>query len=89
MLENIYKKIENGIEKKKLQLKVLRKFFAIISTSIVLISIFIPVVFLKGDTAKLFEELAITIIGAIFFNDSISNLNTNALFKNFRCEKTE
>ena len=47
-------------------------FFAIISTSIVLISIFIPVVFLKGDTAKLFEELAITIIGAIFFSTIVS-----------------
>ena len=37
-----------------------------------MISIFIPVVFLKGDTAKLFEELAITIIGAIFFSTIVS-----------------
>ena len=73
MLENIYKKIENGIEKKAAIEGSKEVFFAIISTSIVLISIFIPVVFLKGDTAKqLFEELAITIIGAIFFSTIVS-----------------
>ena len=46
--------------------------FAIISTSVVLISIFIPIIFLEGDTAKLFKELAITIIGAIFFSTIVS-----------------
>ena len=35
-------------------------------------SIFIPIVFLEGDTAKLFKELAITIIGAVFFSTVIS-----------------
>ena len=73
MLENIYKKVEGGEDKKEAAIKGSREvFFAIVSTSIVLISIFIPVVFLKGDTAKLFEELAVTIIGAIFFSTIIS-----------------
>ena len=73
MLENIYKKVEGGENKKEAAIKGSREvFFAIVSTSIVLISIFIPVVFLKGDTAKLFEELAVTIIGAIFFSTIIS-----------------
>ena len=73
MLENIYKKVEEGENKKEAAIKGSREvFFAIVSTSIVLISIFIPVVFLKGDTAKLFEELAVTIIGAIFFSTIIS-----------------
>ncbi len=73
MLENIYKKVEGGENEKEAAIKGSREvFFAIVSTSIVLISIFIPVVFLKGDTAKLFEELAVTIIGAIFFSTIIS-----------------
>ena len=73
MLENIYKKVEGGDDKKEASIKGSGEvFFAIISTSVVLISIFIPVVFLKGDTAKLFEELAVTIIGAIFFSTIIS-----------------
>ena len=73
MLENIYKKVEGGDDKREASIKGSGEvFFAIISTSVVLISIFIPVVFLKGDTAKLFEELAVTIIGAIFFSTIIS-----------------
>ena len=73
MLENIYKKVEGGDDKMEASIKGSGEvFFAIISTSVVLISIFIPVVFLKGDTAKLFEELAVTIIGAIFFSTIIS-----------------
>lgn len=73
MLENIYKKVEGGENKKTAAIKGSGEvFFAVVSTSIVLISIFIPVIFLKGDTAKLFEELAVTIIGAIFFSTIIS-----------------
>ena len=34
--------------------------------------IFIPIIFLEGDTAKLFEELAVTIVGAVFFSTIIS-----------------
>ncbi len=73
MLENIHKKMESGLTKSEAALSGSKEvFFAIISTSIVLISIFTPIIFLEGDTAKLFEELAITIIGAIFFSTIIS-----------------
>ena len=67
MLENIHKKIESGSSRLEAALSGSKEvIFAIISTSVVLISIFIPIVFLEGDTAKLFKELAVTIIGAIF-----------------------
>lgn len=73
MLENIHKKIESGESLINASLQGSKEvFFAIISTSIVLVSIFIPIVFLEGDTAKLLEELAVTIIGAIFFSTLIS-----------------
>ena len=82
MLENIYKKVELGSSKIEAAIQGSKEvFFAIVSTSFVLISIFFPIVFLDGDTAKLFKELAITIIGAVFFfNDYFVNIDTYALF---------
>ena len=73
MLENIHKKVENGYSKMSAAIEGSKEvLFAILSTSIVLISIFMPIIFLQGDTAKLFEELAVTVIGAIFFSTLIS-----------------
>ena len=73
MLENIYRKIEEGQNKFEASINGAKEvFFAIVSTSIVLISVFLPIIFMKGDTIKLFDELAITIIGAIFFSTIIS-----------------
>ena len=73
MLENIHKKLEIGESKLNASVKGSKEvFFAIISTSIVLISIFIPIIFIEGDTAKLFKELAVTIVGAVFFSTIIS-----------------
>ena len=73
MLENIHRKIEEGEKPLKAAIFGSKEvFFAIVSTSIVLISVFLPIIFLKGDTAKLFDELALTIIGAIFFSTLIS-----------------
>ena len=90
MLENIHKKVEKVSLNFKHQLMVQKEvLFAILSTSVVLISIFMPIIFLEGDTAKLFLELSITIISAVFFYSNINNANTNAMFKNFESFKTE
>ena len=73
MLENIYQKLEEGQSSIEAAISGAKEvFFAIVSTSIILISVFIPIAFLQGDTAKLFDELAITIIGAILFSTIIS-----------------
>ncbi len=73
MLENIYRKIEEGEERVKAAISGAKEvFFAIVSTSIVLISVFLPIIFMEGNTVKLFGELALTIIGAIFFSTIIS-----------------
>lgn len=42
--------------------------FAVIATTLVLISIFIPIVFLKGDVGRLFSEFAITMAAAVGFS---------------------
>ena len=48
MLENIHKKVESGLSKFDGSISVSKEvIFAIISTSVVLISIFIPIIFLK------------------------------------------
>ena len=84
MLENIHKKIESGSSRIEAAISGSKEvIFAIISTSIVLISIFIPIIFLEGDTAKLFKELAITIIGAVFFSTIISLTLTPMLCSKF------
>ena len=83
MLENIYKKIEDGEDSYQASISGAKEvFFAIISTSIVLISVFLPIIFMEGNTIKLFEELAITIIGAIFFSTIISLTLTPMLCSN-------
>lgn len=42
--------------------------FAVIATTLVLVSIFIPIVFLKGDVGRLFSEFAITMAAAVGFS---------------------
>ena len=73
MLENIHKKVGKGESKFQASINGSKEvLFAILSTSVVLISIFMPIIFLEGDTAKLFLELSITIISAVFFSTVIS-----------------
>jgi multidrug efflux pump len=42
--------------------------FAVIATTLVLISIFIPIVFVKGDVGRLFSEFAVTMAAAVAFS---------------------
>ena len=42
--------------------------FAVIATTMVLISIFIPIVFVKGDVGRLFTEFAVTMAAAVGFS---------------------
>ncbi len=73
MLENIHKKVEEGESKFQASINGSKEvLFAILSTSVVLISIFMPIIFLEGDTAKLFLELSVTVISAVFFSTIIS-----------------
>jgi len=42
--------------------------FAVLATTAVLISVFVPITFLEGDLGRLFTEFAITMAAAIFFS---------------------
>lgn len=46
--------------------------FAVIATTLVLITIFVPIIFLKGDIGRLFSEFAITMVAAVAFSSLIA-----------------
>ncbi len=66
MLENIYAKIEDGLQPVEAGHSGSREvFFAIISTTVTLIAVFMPIVFLQGLTGRLFKEFGIVVGGAV------------------------
>ncbi|MDP4221707.1 MAG: efflux RND transporter permease subunit [Bacteroidota bacterium] len=66
VMENIYVKVESGFSPIDAALKGSKEiYFAIISTTITLISVFFPIVFLQGITGRLFREFAIVMAGAV------------------------
>ena len=66
VLENIYSKIEDGMDPIEAGLKGSREvFFAVVSTTVALIAVFMPIVFLQGLTGRLFKEFGIVIGGSV------------------------
>jgi multidrug efflux pump len=73
MMENIYVKIESGMFPMDAGLKGSQEiFFAIISTTITLIAVFFPIVFLEGQTGRLFREFSIVIAGAVAISSFVA-----------------
>jgi multidrug efflux pump len=66
VMENIYVKVESGMPVKQAGLEGSNEiYFAIIATTITLISVFFPIVFLQGITGRLFREFAVVMAGAV------------------------
>jgi len=73
MLENIMRHIENGMKPFEAALKGSREVgFTIISMTISLVAVFIPVLFMGGIVGRLFREFAVTISIAILASGFIS-----------------
>jgi multidrug efflux pump len=73
MMENIYVKIEKGMTPLEAGCKGSNEiFFAIISTTITLVAVFIPIVFLEGMTGRLFREFSIVIAGAVAISSFVA-----------------
>ena len=71
--ENIYKKIEQGMDKWTAAREGTKEiFFAVISTSITLAVVFIPVIFLQGFTGRLFREFGIVVAGSVLISAFVS-----------------
>ncbi len=69
VLENIYKKIEDGLTPVEAAAKGSSEiFFAIVSTTVALASVFLPIVFLEGLTGKLFKEFGYVIAGSVIIS---------------------
>ena len=71
--ENIFKKVETGMDPEKAAIEGSREiFFAVISTTITLVAIFFPIVFLEGMTGRLFREFSIVISGAVIISSFVA-----------------
>jgi multidrug efflux pump len=66
VMENIYVKVESGMTPLEAGLKGSKEiYFAIIATTITLVSVFFPIVFLQGITGRLFREFGIVMAGTV------------------------
>jgi len=66
VLENIYTKIEDGMSPLEAAIKGSKEiYFAVISTTIALAAVFLPIIFLSGLTGRLFREFGITLAGCV------------------------
>lgn len=73
MLENIYSKIESGMNVLEAGIKGSHEvFFAIISTTVALITVFMPIIFLQGLTGRLFKEFGFVIGGSVMISAFIA-----------------
>ncbi|MFL9841673.1 efflux RND transporter permease subunit [Sphingomonas sp. ST-64] len=69
VLENVYHRIEEGETPLVAAFQGTRQVgFAVLSTTMVVCAVFVPICFLAGQTGLLFRELAVAMIGAIAFS---------------------
>lgn len=71
--ENIFKKMEEGMNKYQAAREGSKEiYFAVISTSITLAIIFLPIIFLQGFVGRLFREFGIVVAGAVLISALVS-----------------
>ncbi|MBC7902941.1 MAG: efflux RND transporter permease subunit, partial [Gemmatimonadaceae bacterium] len=71
--ENIYKKMEEGMDKWRAAKEGSKEiYFAVISTSITLAVVFLPIIFLEGFVGRLFREFGIVVAGAVLISAFVS-----------------
>ncbi len=71
--ENIFRKLESGLPIRKAALEGSKEiFFAVLSTSITLAVVFLPVIFLEGFIGRLFREFGVTLACAVLISAFVS-----------------
>lgn len=66
VVENIFSKLEMGMTPVQAGIAGTREiFFAVIATTITLISVFLPILFLGGITGRLFQEFGVVLAAAV------------------------
>lgn len=73
VLENIFSKIESGLDPVTAGHRGSQEIiFAIISTTITLAVVFLPIIFLQGLTGRLFREFAVVVAAAVVISAFVS-----------------
>lgn len=90
VMENIFVKVEAGLNPVEAGIKGSQEiFFAIIATTITLISVFFPIVFLQGITGRLFREFSVVMAGTVAISAFLAlTLTPMVSTKLLRQEKT-
>jgi multidrug efflux pump len=71
--ENIFKKLEKGMNPNLAAIEGTREIYmAVISTSLTLAAVFMPVIFLEGFVGRLFREFGVVIAGAVLISAFVS-----------------
>lgn len=69
MTENIYIRIERGMKPLQAGIDGAKEiFFAVISTTITLVAVFVPIVFMEGNTGRLFREFSFVVAGSVIIS---------------------
>ena len=69
MTENIYIRIERGMRPRAAGIEGAKEiFFAVISTTITLLAVFLPIVFMEGTTGRLFREFCFVVAGSVIIS---------------------
>jgi multidrug efflux pump len=69
VLENIYSKIEEGMTPRQAAFKGAKEiYFAVISTTITLAAVFLPILFIQGQTGRLFREFGVVIAVSVLIS---------------------
>src|SRR5690554_3758865 len=88
VLENIYSKIEDGMSSKKAAKEGAAEiFFAVVSTTLALAAVFMPVIFLEGVTGRLFREFGVVIAAAVIISSFVALTLTPMLASNLLKKK--
>lgn len=73
VLENIYVKIEEGEKPEEAARKgSIEIYFAVISTTVAVVAVFLPVIFLQGLTGRLFREFGLVVSSAVAISAFVS-----------------
>ncbi len=84
VLENIYAKIEQGLNPIEAGILGSKEiFFAVVATSLALVSVFMPILFIGGVTGRLFREFGVVIAGAVVISTFVALTLTPMLSSKF------
>jgi multidrug efflux pump len=73
VLENIYVKIEEGEDPKEAAKKGSTEiYFAVLSTTVSVVAVFLPVIFLQGLTGRLFREFGLVVASSVAISAFVS-----------------